>query len=878
MLKHLVAFFIRLLLRLRYRIHFYGLEKVHRGHGCLVLPNHPAQIDPVIISCFLWNSLHLRPVVLEKYYYLPLVHFFMKMVRAIPMPEMGVESGPYKKRRTEQAMLEIIRILKQGDNVLMYPSGRLMRSGRERLGGASGVYRIIQEFPEVSIILIRTRGLYGSSFSRAISGRTSPDLMKTLIAAGFTLLKNFFIFTPRREVTVTICEPGEELPRKSDLVTFNRWLERWYNEGGEENPTLVSRSFWRHDVQPLAEVKQEAVEAVNIPPEIQSKVMAKLAEYSGMRLEDMRAELRLGDDLGLDSLKLAELLGWLEDEFEASGLEPAELETVGAVMRAAGGGRTATIVELPAAPSRWNTGMMTRPAPRLFRGQTIPEVFLNCSAALRRFPAVADELRGVLTYGQLRAAVLFFARQIARLEGEKVGILLPSSSAATMVILASMVAGKIPVMLNWTSGRKNIEQAINTCDIRAVLTAEGFLDRLSSDLNYLDDKYVFLENVKTRAGLRAKLSALIHSYLKTSAVLMRYGISRVKRQDPAVILFTSGSETAPKGVPLSHGNILSNIQAVMEIFHLRNDDALCSFLPPFHSFGLTVASLLPGLIGLRAFYYPNPMDGVRIASACEKYRLTLMAGTPTFLRSILISGGKEKLGSLRYLIAGAEKTPPELFSLVKSFDLPLELLEGYGITECSPIVAVNTPGSEQRGVGKPVSSVEVMIVDHETLRPLPPGECGLILIRGESVFSGYLGGAANPFVTVNGESWYNSGDLGYLSQGCLFIAGRLKRFVKIAGEMISLPALEEVLRAKWSMPDGSPALALIAREAPGQRPALYLCASVNIAVEEANQILKNAGFPRIARIDKVVQVDQIPLLGSGKVDIQSLSARVGQII
>jgi long-chain-fatty-acid--[acyl-carrier-protein] ligase len=261
----------------------------------------------------------------------------------------------------------------------------------------------------------------------------------------------------------------------------------------------------------------------------------------------------------------------------------------------------------------------------------------------------------------------------------------------------------------------------------------------------------------------------------------------------AVILFTSGSEKAPKAVPLTHRNILSNQRGALAVLGATRRDVVLGFLPVFHSFGFTMTGLLPLLAGVRVLHHPDPTDASGLARKIAAYKPTLLVGTPTFVGHILERARPGELDSLRLIIVGAEKCPPGLFEKCRQVAPRAQLLEGYGVTECSPVVAVNRPEANRPGtVGQPLPGVDVRVVDVETGGVLPPGKMGILLVSGPSVFPGYLGEETSPFVERDGKRWYVTGDLAEIdADGFIYFRGRLKRFLKAGGEMISLPALEE---------------------------------------------------------------------------------------
>ena len=874
-LQKCIALLFRQALALRYSVTVRGLENLPAGtSGVLVLPNHPAEIDPVIVSAQLWRWWTLRPVVLEKYYYLPGVHQILKFINAIPMPDMDFEAGPFKRRRVEKALAAVVTALKNGENVLMYPSGRLMPAGVERMSGTSGVAWLLKEYPEVPIALVRTRGLFGSSFSKAVTGGQSPDFQKAVAAALRTLLRNLVFFAPRRPVNVAVCFQPKDFPRQAEPLLVNHFLEEWYNQLGEEPISLVSRSFWRQDIPEIPPVPREEELLRQISPEVEQKVLKKISQACGVPVAEITASQELGDDLGIDSLALAELLVWLNHEFDAHDVDLGELTTVASMLRVASGqGMSGARVSEEPAPPFWSSDQSLRPPPLIPQATTLGAAFLESIRRMRPYPALADSRSGVLSGARAELGVFLLSRRIAALPGERIGLLFPASVAGSLAVLACVLARKTPVLLNWTSGQRSLEHAIAVSGLQCILSARGFLDMIQVDFAFLEDRLVFMEDIRKEISLRSTLAAKLQLLQSSTRLSRQLGLDTVKPDDPAVILFTSGSESLPKGVPLSHRNILANISGALEALTVHADDVLYGFLPPFHSFGMTVCTLLPLVTGLKVVYHPNPNESRKLARGIETWGVTLAAGTPTFLRSILKAGSPSQFQSIRIFLTGAEKAPAELFSLVAALHNQAAVVEGYGITECSPIVTVNTAGAAGKGVGQPLRGTEILIVHPETLEPLPAGQQGLILIRGDSVFGGYLGTIADPFVPVRGQRWYNSGDLGYLDQGNLCITGRLKRFVKIGGEMVSLGAIEEALALRWPSEDGLPNLAIVAKGKEGEvRPALILFSIVSCSIDEVNQGLKDAGFPPLVRISEVRKVDAIPVLGSGKVDLQAVKA------
>lgn len=867
---------VKRLLGLRYRVTIEGLDTIDTTRGILILPNHPAEIDPVIVTTFLWDLLHPRPVVIEGMYHLPALHPVMRRIRAIPMADMEFDSGPYKRRRVERTLEQIATSLQYGDNILLYPSGRLSVTGVERLGGASGVHAILKSHPNVPVAIVRIRGLYGSIFSKALTGGITPDVVKTCSRGLRILAQNLFFFAPRRHVSVRVFFNPSDFPRSGDPLAINKYLEAIYNAPEPEAPSLVSYSILRKDLPVLPERKADQETVESAPPHIRESVFSHVAHIANVPISSLTPETKLGDDLGLDSLTMAELLLWLDREFEAHDVEMAELLSVGSLIRAAMGQLSSS---KPApefiVPESWRKDLESRPEPDMSSTSNIAEAFLTTCTRFGNRVALGDERTGVIHWHQLKVSVVTLARFMANVSGSHVGVLLPASVSSSIVTMAAIVAGKVPVFLNWTAGKRSLLHACQTTGLTAIFTSEKFLDIVPTELDFLENRFVLLEEVKKNLSVKEKLAGKRMARETPTQILEAFGQANVTSNQTAVVLFTSGSEALPKGVPLSHANIISNIKGVLEAFQITRSDVLIGFLPPFHSFGLTICTLLPLVTGLRVAYHPNPNESRKIAKAISTWGATVAAGTPTFLRSILKAGEPRQFASMRALVSGAERAPQELFELANAINPQIEVLEGYGITECSPVVSVGRPKQTRVGVGRPLSGVSLAIVHPESLEPVPLGEQGLILIKGTNIFNGYLDPTIDPFVTVKNERWYNSGDLGRIEDGNLVITGRLKRFIKIAGEMISLGAVEEALQKRLLSPDGAPSVALLAQGAEGDgRPRLIAFVAGDLSLDRANACLRESGFPHIVHIAEVRQLKTLPVLGSGKTDYQGLKALI----
>ncbi|MBY0528853.1 MAG: AMP-binding protein [Rhabdochlamydiaceae bacterium] len=878
-----VCGFVRFLISLRYRVEVAGLEtltpdRLKRPGGILFLPNHPAEIDPVIVMSVLGTAFSPRPLVVDRYYFQKGIHLFMKFVRALPMPSTEGAVTAWRAKKILKQFEAVAGELKNRENFLIYPSGRLKMNGLEMIGGASFVHDLLQACPDTNVVLVRTTGLWGSQFSRAIIG-ASPDFAKTLWKGFKILLKNGIFFAPRRRVLIELALAPQDFPYQADRLTLNKYLERWYNRYPKEGPeelSLVSLKFWKKEF-PNAVISEHSpqthpLELKFVPPLVEKDVQEEIARLTKRPKNQIRKQMHLAQDLGLDSLDVAQLYVFLSERFEAHHLQPGELQTVEDVMQAASGRErdSAEISSENEHPFAWPKEKQ-RPDPDLSLGNTLQEAFLLICDRMGAHAACVDALSGMLTYRKMKLAVILLREQMLKLPGKQIGVMLPASSGTYLVILAILCAGKVPVMINWTSGSKALDYAAHLSGIEAVISSDRFLDRLENgELGAVEPKLVLMEDLRKKIGLKQKLCALVSSYRKSSYFLKKWNLDRISPQDPAVILFTSGTESLPKGVPLSHNNLLSNQRAALACVHLPSDEIFYGVLPPFHSFGFSVTGLLPLLAGIKVCYAPDPTDSRGMAHQIARWKPTLFCCAPSFFRALFHVAKPEQLQSLRYVVAGAEKTPDEIFSYVSQHIPHAQCLEGYGITECGPIVTLTRPDSPRVGVGAPLPGVEIVIVDGNG-NPVPTGEEGEVCIRGPNVFKEYLGKPREAFVTIGNQKWYASSDRGKLDgAGNLILSGRLKRFVKIGGEMVGLSGLEEELlrlatEKKWIKQSlEGPPLAVSAREVDGEKTTIILYTVFPISLEDANRALKESGFGRLVKISEVKLVAEIPLTGTGK--------------
>jgi acyl-CoA synthetase (AMP-forming)/AMP-acid ligase II/acyl carrier protein len=867
MLDWLATTIVKIVLWLRYDIRIIGLDKIAaKGKtGILFLPNHPALIDPVILYTYLQQRFAPRGFGDQDQVNRFLIRFFAKRwgVRTIPSIE---KYGPAARAKVEEVLDESIEDLKNGGNLIIWPAGRVYHSCTESLGANSSVERILRKCLDVRIVLIRTRGLWGSAFGWA--GGCEPKVVPVLRRGFLAILANGIFFTPRRKVTIEFYEP-QDLPRSASRNTFNRALEQFYNADAPPN-TYVPYTIWeKSGTRTLPEPSPPQLKAdySSVPQATRQIVTRHLAEVTGV--SQFNDTDRLASDLGMDSLARTDLLLWLENEFGISQPDADAMRTVGDVMLA-GCGRFVyvTPLSLKPVPSGW---FKNRAASRVTfpEGNTVTGVFLKQAARLPDTVATADQRSGVKTYRDIVTACMITKNIVEKFEGEYVGIMLPASVAADIFYLATLFAGKTPVMVNWTAGERNITASLDSVGVKRILTSKALVERIALQgvtLSAISGRFIFAEDISSKISRLSKLRAFLAAHITWRS------LSKAKAAGTAAVIFTSGSETLPKAVPLTAANLLANMREVLEAVKICENDRLIGFLPPFHSFGLTVTMLLPLCGGAQIVYHPNPTEADTLAKIIEAYSITLLIGTPTFLGGIVRAANQSQLATLRLAVTGAESCPEKVYEALKAKCTGAIILEGYGVTECSPIISINDPDKpEPFSIGKVLPGLDYVIVDPDSLKPRIPPCSGVLLVRGPSVFRGYLNyEGKSPFVEVNGKQWYNTGDLVSIdAEGLLTFQGRLKRFVKLGGEMVSLPAIEAVLQSLFAGEnDEGPVLAVEAADA--ESPELVLFTILDIDRETANRKIRGAGLSGLHSIRRVIKLDEMPLLGTGKTDYRTL--------
>ena len=504
------------------------------------------------------------------------------------------------------------------------------------------------------------------------------------------------------------------------------------------------------------------------------------------------------------------------------------------------------------------------------------EVIVDCTAARR-------SMKG----GMLLALSLAFARRLSvEHPGSRVGIVLPPGLGATIANLGCVLADKVPVNLNFTLGPDAIAACIRKAELTTIITAE----KAKAMINEKMPNFPWTEGIMDVADVLSGLSKpqifanLAKLFLFPSNLLPAvFGIPREGDRREAALLFSSGSDGDPKGVVLSHRNIIANAMQVRDCGALVEGNSLLANLPIFHSFGFTVSIWCALISGIKAVTLPSPLEFQRTAKIIEQEKVGIMLGTPTFFRPYLNRVEAAKLQSLRIVIAGAEKTPEGFREAWEEKFTNCKYLEGYGLTETAPVVAVNVPdvvdsnrkvlqqGSRPGSVGRLLNGISARIQNPDTGEYVSFSETGLLLLKGPNIFPGYLKDEAKSAAAFH-EGWFVTGDLARIDEdGFLFIEGRLSRFSKIGGEMVPHGTVETLIsKALGVDKSDTPQLVISSKPDPNKGEALVVVTILDISANDLRERLKDVNLPNLWVPKIVKRVEQIPLLASGKYDLKRL--------
>jgi acyl-[acyl-carrier-protein]-phospholipid O-acyltransferase / long-chain-fatty-acid--[acyl-carrier-protein] ligase len=509
----------------------------------------------------------------------------------------------------------------------------------------------------------------------------------------------------------------------------------------------------------------------------------------------------------------------------------------------------------------------------------------------RRYPwrfAMADARTPGMNFGSMLMKTIYVARRLRPYWKDQpmVGMLLPPSVGGALTNYAASLLGALPVNLNYTASNEVIASCARQCNLQTVVTSKAFLEKMPNI--EVPTRPLFLEDVLAGPETSEKIVALLMAWLLPFALLKRaLGAKSFHTDDLATVIFSSGSTGDPKGVMLTHNNIIANIRQMTQVFLLGGDDKILGILPFFHAFGFTVGLWLPGVHTVGVVFHPNPLDAQIIGELVEKYRITFLIATPSFLQAYMRRCTPQQFASLQTVLAGAEKLPDRVAAAFEQ-TYGVKPLEGYGCTECAPVVAVNVhdyraPGFRQIGarrgtIGHPLPGVSVRVVDPDTFAPMPPNQNGMLLVRGPNLMQGYLNRPDRTREAMH-DGWYITGDIACVDDdGFITITDRLSRFSKIGGEMVPHIKVEETLHDLAGLTEQ----VLVVAALPDPRKGERLIVLHTMEEEQLSLVLDRlpqSNLPPLwrPRKDQFFRVEALPYLGTGKLDMRAMKSRAREM-
>ena len=881
----IISSLLKILLWLRYSIDIKWLELLEEKWSKLILPSHVALMDPAILFAYLWNKKRLSPVVTEEYYNIPVLKWIFKWIWAISVPDLTWDKA--RTLDTDKIVKNITDALSSWNNILLYPQWALARQWFQSIVWKKTAFYATKWAPkDTKILTVNIRWLWWSRSSWAWTGKSPNLALFTLKGLLFTIL-NIVFFIPKRKVDIEITDSTQLLHKieKKWVDVFNQELEKIYNAKWEEKLNYLSGLFWYNTtlnhkkperiIWSIADLKRTAFSGnTDIPNDVLNKISSIVKKIKPEYSWKIDVDTNLVLDCFFDSLDMAELKSSVQSAFPESSNPPLlDLKTVGDVAMMAIW-KSSSNEELK--PCVWKNSKDSKVVYAHIKSllkddSTILSLMKDSMKNNRSDSFCYDSIFWVQSRNDFLIKAYLIADLLKTIPWERIAIMLPSLSATSLLVVGCYLANKIPVMLNWTQSEEAFSHCIKSQNVKAILTAKSFFQKIQTP--WLKKyKMTFFEDMLKTISLKQKLVAVY----KAKIFKLPKNISKI-----AVVLFTSWSEALPKTVELTHENVLHDILWTAGLVWLRMNDVDICFLPPFHSFWFILWIAIPLITWVRVVFTPDPNDSKTIANLVEHTKATLLASTPTFLNGIVQIAKDKQLNSLRIAVVWAEKCPKELFTKFSKKSPNATIIEWYWITECSPIIAVNPLKRNAKikrwTVWLPILWESIKILDIDTNEELPAKKEWMIFVRWLNMFWWYVDkDLESPFVEIDWKQRYKTWDLWYLDNDWyLTISGRLKRFVKIAGEMISLPAIETVLSRKWKHSDGTECLAIESEE-DGWKVTLTLFTTENLDLKEINSYLHEQWVTNLVSIDWIIKLKEIPMLWTWKVDHVQLKQLLAQ--
>ncbi len=867
----------RIILSIRYKVRLERIKDIDKKRPILFLPNHQAVVDPMLLVSFLYPHKNIVPMITSSYYDLPVLKLFFKNWGAVRISDL--ERGSRNTNVLNEITESAIKAFKYQKSIVIYPSGQIASQGFEKIQNKKGAYEIVRNLPSnVQVVGVRINGLWGSQWSKAWNGQ-SPNFGINILKGIFYTLANILLFMPRRKVSLYFEDITDEAIKFSaeNKQTFNQFLENFYNANGEEPVKFLKHYFYspalKRDIPKNLKPSDSTINKPitlneSFPKIIIKEVNQIVKKHLQLETDNINTHTHLINDLGADSINIVEIIKDIEIHFNVETQNDiSDIKNVIHLYQLANGDLQSKIT-LP--PCSFSNNNLFHDYIKVQTADNIPSLFLKRFTKNNDLPFCYDSMLGETNRKDFFLKVCVVSEIIKKnCNEEYVGIMLPALQSTSLLIMATYFAGKVPVMLNWTVGQSILDHCINESGVKYIFSASSFIDKIKDQLSdNAKNKLIYLDKEIPKTSIYTKIKGAFKSKLP------RYFFRFDKINQTAVILFTSGSENLPKTVELTHENIIHDLKGTLELLDLERNRVLMAFLPPFHSFGFTVLSILPLITGTRTVYSPDPTDGRALVRIIKHTGASILVTAPSFYKIILNNAVPEDLAHIKYIVSGAEALSHDLIEYSNSIIPQAHLLEGYGITECSPVLSLNPLQKQKRGsVGKIIKGVDCKILDLDTNLPLNNNETGMICVKGKNIFNGYKDkNIASPFIEIDNEMYYKTGDLGYLDEeDYLFITGRLKRFIKIGGEMVSLPFIENILEEHFG--DHDEKILAVEGNDKVQPPRIVLFTRKPITLNEANELLRLKKAPLIAKITRIELVEEIPLLGTGKVDYKVLKEK-----
>jgi acyl-[acyl-carrier-protein]-phospholipid O-acyltransferase / long-chain-fatty-acid--[acyl-carrier-protein] ligase len=499
----------------------------------------------------------------------------------------------------------------------------------------------------------------------------------------------------------------------------------------------------------------------------------------------------------------------------------------------------------------------------------IIENFITAAKNNSKKIIMKDSLGMSLNFGQIFTAGILLSKHICNFEGENIALLFPPSAGGALTYIATAFTDKVPVSLNFLASKEDQDHILKSCDVRTIFTSRTFIEKIGIPD---DSRMVFIEDVRKRISGIQKLKTYLSYKTRSEYSLIQEFQEHDVPERTAAILFTSGSESNPKGVPITYHNLCSSIENFSMVFKPTPEDVILGILPFFHIFGFTVCLWFPLIKSIGVVFHPNPTEYEKLGKIVQDHKVTILLGTNTLYRGFMKRWKQEQIKSVRLAFAGAEKLQEHIRK--KFYEkFGIHILEGYGLTESCSCVSVNYPHDFNPGsVGKIFPNIECKIVNPETYEVVSQGEEGLILIKGPNIINGYYNSPDLTKQSFHGD-FYITGDIGKIENGFLFITDRLKRFAKIGGEMIPLSPIEHklsiILDEHTDYEKRNCAVVSIPHTQKGEQLVAFVVHK-NPDKLLLNSRLNSLHITKLSQPDHYIPIEAIPMLPSGKVDYRKL--------